>query len=103
MPMGVYVNEVVAGSCAEQAGMQPKDIITQVGGHRVESVNDLSRGLRQFEAGDTVEVVVYRAGAETKLSVTLDEKPREEQRTELPHDAQSSQEDWMEGLFPGVG
>jgi len=83
--------------------MQPKDIITQVGGHRVESVNDLSRGLRQFEAGDTVEVVVYRAGAETKLSVTLDEKPREEQRTELPHDAQSSQEDWMEGLFPGVG
>ena len=78
MPVGAYVKEVVAGSCAQRAGIQPKDIITAVGERKVESVNELSRALRDYKAGDTVEITLYRGGAEKTVKVTLDERPRED-------------------------
>ena len=77
MPMGAYVNEVVEDGCADKAGIRPKDIITAVGEHAVGSVNDLSRAMRNFEPGETVELTVYRGGIEMKVEVTLDEKPHE--------------------------
>ena len=78
LPMGAYVNSVEDGFCAQKAGIQAKDIIVKVGEYKVESVYSLSRALRNYEAGDTVEVTVFRSGAEKTLTVTLDEKPREE-------------------------
>ena len=102
MPVGAYVNEVVEGFCAHKAGLQAKDIITDVGGHAVGNVNDLSRALRNFTAGDTVEITVFRAGGELKLSVTLDEKPVETQPDDIPEQTGSS-DGWLEGLFPGLG
>ena len=103
MPLGAYVSEVVEGNCAHAAGIRPKDIITAVGEYAVEGVNDLSRALRNFEAGDTVVITVYRSGAELKLEVTLDEKPQEvvdTGMTELPDNSNSG---WPESLFPGLG
>ncbi len=93
MPMGAYVNEVTPGFCAEKAGLRAKDIITHVGEYRVESVNDLGRALRNFKAGETVELTVYRGGKELKLSVTLDERPQEEEEGGS----------WFDFLFPGRG
>lgn len=101
MPVGAYVKEVVKGSCAEKAGVQAKDIIANIGGRTVGSVNELSRALRNFAPGDTVEITVYRGGLEVKLSVTLDEKPREEAQ-QLPESSQPSS-GWIEGLLPGFG
>ena len=56
--------------------MQPKDIITNVGGYDVTSVSVLTRVLRKFEAGDTTTITVFRSGAELHLEVTFDEKPQ---------------------------
>ena len=100
LPMGAYVSEVVAGSCAEKGGLKPKDIITALGEQTVGSVNDLSRALRKFRAGDTVELTVSRGGQQMKLTVTLDEKPQqtqEEVAQQLP-----AQGDWSQ-LIPGFG
>jgi serine protease Do len=100
LPMGAYVSEVVAGSCAEKGGLKPKDIITALGEQTVGSVNDLSRALRKFRAGDTVELTVSRGGQQVKLTVTLDEKPQqtqEEVAQQLP-----AQGDWSQ-LIPGFG
>ena len=102
MPVGAYVSEVVEGSCAHKAGLQAKDIITDLGGHPVGSVNDLSRALRNFAPGDTIEITVFRAGGELKLTVTLDEKPVESQSDEIPEQTQPSGS-WIEGLIPGIG
>jgi serine protease Do len=107
LPMGAYVSEVMTGYCAEEAGIQAKDIITNVGGYEVDNSNALGRALRHFQAGDTVLVTVYRAGREVVLSVTLDEKPREQPtsntdpapETQLPQDPF---EDWSE-FFPFFG
>jgi serine protease Do len=75
LPMGAYVQKVDAGLAAERAGIQPKDIITSVGGIPVGSVNDLTRALRNFKAGDLTVVTVYRGGREMNFHVTLDAKP----------------------------
>ena len=75
LPRGVYVEGVAQGYCAQAAGVQAKDIIVALGGYRIETMNDLSRALRNLEAGKTVTIVVWRAGQEVVMSITLDEKP----------------------------
>src|SRR5699024_10809872 len=64
LPVGPRVEEVVEGSCAEKAGVQVCDIIIRFNGVDVETYNDLSGQLKKLEAGDTVEMVVYRNGEE---------------------------------------
>ena len=89
LPAGAFVESVSAGGAAERGGVQAQDIITEVGGYAVTSVSDLTRMLRKFKAGETVSVEVYRAGQMKTLTVTLDEKPREE--TEEPTQPQQNQ------------
>ena len=62
-------------------GVQVGDIITNFNGVAVESRNDLSAQLKKVNAGDTVEMVVYRNGEEITLTVTLDEKPQTTETT----------------------
>lgn len=76
LPLGVYVEEVTVGNCAQKAGVRAKDIIIGLGGYEIETTNDLSRALRAYEAGETVTITVWRSGQEVILEVTLDEKPR---------------------------
>ena len=76
LPMGVLVHDVVSGSCAQKGGIKARDIITNLGGHDIKNLNDLTRALRKFEAGQTITVTVYRGGGEVQLSLTLDEKPQ---------------------------
>ena len=108
-PVGVYVQEVTPGYGAEKAGMLAKDIIVKLGGHDVKDLNDLTRALRMFKAGDTIEVVVYRSGSELSLSVTLDEKPADlntETPTETPQGGMpedGSYEEWYDYFFGGKG
>ena len=77
MPVGAYVAEVVKGNCAYAAGVQAKDIIVALGGHKVTGVNSLGKALRQFNAGDLTTVTVYRGGQELELPIILDEKPQD--------------------------
>jgi len=76
LPMGAYVETVEAGGAASRAGVQPKDIITDLGGYKVEGITSLTRALRHFKAGDTTTITVLRGGAEVILEITLDEKPQ---------------------------
>lgn len=96
VPAGACVESVTAGGAAEKAGIQSKDIITEVGGYAVTSVTDLTRVLRKFAAGETVSVEVYRSGQTKALSVTLDEKPREETEPQSQQE-QSQQQPQMPG------
>ena len=75
-PVGVYVYSVEPGFCADEAGIQAKDIMVELGGYKITCMNDLSRALRQFEAGDTVTIRLWRGGQDILVEVTLDEKPR---------------------------
>ena len=112
LPMGSYVQSVTAGSCAETAGIQPKDIIIKVGEYEVEGNSTLQTALRKFKAGETTTVTVYRAGAELELTITFDERPQDpdaaqqaqqqpQQSGEMPNSG--SYEDWYNYFYPFFG
>jgi len=108
LPAGAYVSEVTAGTAAERAGLQAKDIIINLGGHNVSSVADLTRALRKFEAGQTETITVYRSGQHVDLTITFDAlpAPEEEQPTEptqeIYEDPYDEYFDWDDifGFFP---
>lgn len=77
LPEGAYVVTVVEGGSADRAGVEPKDIITGLGDHTIGSLNELTRALRGFKAGDETSITVVRGGRELNLSITLDEKPKD--------------------------
>ena len=47
-----------------------------LGGHKVTGITSLTRALRNFKAGDTTTVTIFRSGGEMNLQITLDEKPQ---------------------------
>ena len=106
MPMGAYVQEVTAGYAAEEAGLKAKDIIVALGDYEVGSVSELTRALRNFSAGDTTTITVYRGGMEKVLTITLDEKPQEttaESTPAEPMPQSGSYEEWYNYFSPFFG
>jgi len=116
IPSGAYVRSVEPGYCAARAGLQAKDVIVELGGHRITCLNDLSRALEHFKAGDTVKIVVYRGGGKLTLEATLDERPKTnnsdapaETPTVQPNQGNSaipengSLEDWWDYFFGNGG
>ena len=109
MPVGAYVQKVEKGFAAERAGIQPKDIITSIGGIPVENVNDLTRALRNFNAGDLTVVTIYRGGREMNLKITLDEKPVASTPDTVPVEPEVQEmpegnfDEWYDFLAPFFG
>ena len=68
VPAGVYVSEVISGSPAFEAGIQPGDIITRVGDSRISTIRDLSARLETLHAQDNVTVTVMRNGREEEYT-----------------------------------
>ena len=96
LPGGAYVDTVAKDGPAEQAGVEPKDIIIRLGGEKIDSFTALARALRSFAPGDETTLTVYRSGKELELSVTLGEKPREEQQdTDKDMPSEGDFEEWF--------
>ena len=77
LPTGARIEDVVKGGAADRAGLQPKDIIIDLGGYKVSNITELTRALRHFKAGDSTTVTFLRNGREMSLEIVLDEKPQE--------------------------
>ncbi len=60
LPKGAYVTEVEAGSPAEAAGIQAGDIVVEIDGKIISTTTDMTSYLQSKQAGDTVNVKVYR-------------------------------------------
>ncbi len=66
---------IVAGSPAEQAGLQEDDIITAIEGQRIDVGHPLEDVLVRYRPGDTITLTVLRDGATIDLEVTLGTRP----------------------------
>ncbi|MEZ4386106.1 MAG: PDZ domain-containing protein [Candidatus Krumholzibacteriia bacterium] len=73
---GVLINEVVEGSPAEAAGLQPGDVILSMGDREIKGSSGLSRVIRSYDPGDEVELKVLREGKRKTLKVTLGEREK---------------------------
>ncbi len=69
---GVWVAEVYENSAAQKAGLEKGDIIVQLGSTSVAAAEDLALAVREYEPGDTVDMVIYRGDSKKTLTVTLD-------------------------------
>jgi Do/DeqQ family serine protease len=69
--VGLYVNEVVAGSGAEQAGIKKGDIIVKVDGNLVNESSDLQERVGRLQPGDKINLTVLRGNDEQNFTVTL--------------------------------
>ncbi len=78
MPIGVYINDVIEDSPAEEAGLLQGDIITGLDGTTIETIDDLIEALSFKKAGQEINLMVQvkenGAYVEKTLVVTLGEK-----------------------------
>lgn len=68
---GAIVAAVVPGGPAASAGIQPGDVITAVGGQRVDDPVSLIAAVRSYAPGRTVSLHITRGGRSLTVTVTL--------------------------------
>lgn len=66
---------IVANSPAEKAGLQEKDIITEVDGTKIDASHSLTALLGQHTPGDKVDLTIIRNGKTINLTATLGTAP----------------------------
>ncbi|MBE6926563.1 MAG: PDZ domain-containing protein [Ruminococcaceae bacterium] len=74
IPTGALVTEVTPDSPAAKGGLQVNDIITHVGGTRVEDSVTLVSMVAALQPGENVVFSVYRKGVTVEVTVTIGEK-----------------------------
>jgi 2-alkenal reductase len=72
---GVLIEEVIRGSAAEQAGLQPGDVIMRVNDLDVNEDHPLTNVLTNFKPGDTVTLTLLRDARTRQVQVTLGTRP----------------------------
>jgi len=89
-PEGVLIEQITAGSPADEAGLRGSykplevngeeilvggDIITAVDNTSISGINQLAGTIATYQAGDEISLTILRSGKEMQVSVTLAEKP----------------------------
>ena len=73
MVAGAYVMQVAAGSCAEKAGVKAGDVIVALDDTEISSMPDLLAAKKEYRAGETAVLRVFRSGEYLELQLTFDE------------------------------
>ncbi len=68
---GVFVDQVLPGSAAAQAGLQPNDVITSFNGDNIVSLNQLRQDLSNLSPNASVPLTVIRNGAQSQITVNF--------------------------------
>lgn len=74
-PAGVVVAQVISGGPADEAGLEPGDVITGANGKAVTTPSDLTNIIKSVPVGGTVNLQVWSAGNKKLVSVKTSERP----------------------------
>lgn len=66
---GVLVKMVTPGSPAHSAGIKRQDVILSISRFNISSSEDYQSSMREFAAGDTLELLIYRNGEKYRIAV----------------------------------
>lgn len=69
---GAYVHVVHGGSAAARAGLQSRDLITEIDGQEVADFRALTHKIANYQPGDSAQLVVQRRGQPVTLEVKFD-------------------------------
>ena len=72
LPAGLYIDAVEEDSPAARLGIESGDILISIDGTRISGAEDLETVLYNYEAGDTVTIVIVHSGQyyQTQLELT---------------------------------
>lgn len=73
---GVFVYSVVSGGAGEKAGLRMGDVITKLNDTAITTRTDLTAALKNYRAGDTATLQVYRGGSYVDVTITFDARPQ---------------------------
>ena len=73
MPAGLYITQVDTTSEAYEKGIEYGDILISIDNERITDMDSLNTVLYSHNAGDTVNLIIYRAGKQYSLTLTLHE------------------------------
>lgn len=77
LEMGVFVLEVWSDTPASKAGIRPGDVISEIGGKRIENTTDLQHAIRHAKVDTKIIVKVIRDGVESALDVFIERQPED--------------------------
>jgi serine protease Do len=75
---GIAVQQVFSGSPADQAGIQPGDVILQADGKTFDSVKTLHDYIGSKKPGETIRLTVWSQGMKKFVAIKLGETPAEQ-------------------------
>lgn len=100
---GALVTFVEPDSPADQAGIQPGDVILKINDSEIKAVSDLLLTVSQQAPGTTVQTEVFRKGKRQTFDVVLAERPDESARSLESAEPGSNEETEVAGkLFEGI-
>lgn len=80
---GVFVEEVIPGSCAERMALQVGDRLFTVGGKQVLTIDDLRQALAGRKAGQQITIQFFRSGSSSEAGGVLGEYPSAEGQSSI--------------------
>lgn len=72
---GVYVKTVDDFSSAQKSGIRVGDVVTEVEGNKVTSIEDINSIKNNHNIGDEIKLKIYRDGETKEIKLTLSEQP----------------------------
>ncbi len=72
---GALITQIVRGAPAAAAGLEAGDVIIAIEDQPIETPEDLTRVLTDFDPGDTVTVEIINSDGEDAVGVTLQQRP----------------------------
>lgn len=73
---GLFILQVIRDTGAKKAGLEPGDLIIELGGENIPNLAYLYRFLARHKAGETVSLKYYREGELYMTQITLGERPK---------------------------
>ena len=73
LPQGVYVYSVADDSAAAEAGIRQGDVITEICGTTITTMDELNEVKNEHTAGETITLKIYRSGETFETNLTLHE------------------------------
>jgi len=84
---GAFINQVMPNSAAEEAGLQPGDIIVKINGKAIKGFAELRAKVATLGAGSKVKLALVRNGEIISASVTLKQSQRSNLQAGVIHPA----------------
>ncbi len=85
---GIYVHDVLPNGAADDAGIQPGDIITKINDIQVNKVSEFQEQLSKYRPGDKIKINVLRKNKPVSLDIIL--KNRNNQTSLIKKDPSTS-------------